>query len=243
MITAITAHSGCEGTPLDSLDSVDMGISVGADCVEVDVQLDEEGVPRLTHDARADYSGTATLESAFKRIADTSMGINCDLKTPRALYPVLALAKRFGLNDGRLIFSGSVSCDLLASDPDIARDARIYLNIEEIAKYFYSAGAQDFAHALRKPWSVVDSHLDELLENDIPLICRAAASVGAYAVNAPYAHMTDEHIAHFAKCGTRLSLWTVNDESAQSRLLSLNLCNITTTNVRRALSIRNAIKQ
>lgn len=242
MVTAITAHSGCEGTPLDSLDSVDMGISMGADCVEVDVQSDESGVLRLSHDARADYTGTATLESAFERIAGSTMGINCDLKSPRTLYPALALARRFGLNDGRLIFSGSVSCDLLASDPDIARDARIYLNIEEIAKYFCCGQAHDFAGALRKPWSVVESRLDELLEIDIPLICRAAASVGAYAVNAPYAHLTDEHIARFGKCGTRLSLWTVNDESAQSRLLKLNLCNITTTSVRRALDIRCTIK-
>ena len=34
----ITAHSGCEGTPENSLASIEKGIALGADCVEIDVR-------------------------------------------------------------------------------------------------------------------------------------------------------------------------------------------------------------
>ena len=55
MLPYITAHSGCEGTPDNSLESVRAGVDLGADFVEVDVRLDPEGTPRLTHDMPAAY--------------------------------------------------------------------------------------------------------------------------------------------------------------------------------------------
>ena len=100
--TAITAHSGCEGTLRDSFEGIERGIALGAECVEVDVQMDAAGTLRLSHDARADYSGAETLEKAFARIADAGISVNCDLKAPRVIYPVLEMAKRYGLTGGQL---------------------------------------------------------------------------------------------------------------------------------------------
>ena len=37
-IPMITAHSGCEGTARDSLDSVECAIRLGADVVEMDIR-------------------------------------------------------------------------------------------------------------------------------------------------------------------------------------------------------------
>lgn len=48
---AITARSGCNGTPDNSMESVLTGIRLGADCVEVDVRMNEQGGLWLSHDA------------------------------------------------------------------------------------------------------------------------------------------------------------------------------------------------
>ena len=240
--TAITAHSGCEGTMRDSFESIERGIALGAECVEVDVQIDAAGVLRLSHDRREDYSGAETLEHAFARVADAGININCDLKAPRVLYPVLELAKKFGLTDGRLIFSGSVSCDLLAADPEIARKARIFLNGEEIGKYFYCGAAPDFAQILRSPWSFLRERNVEIMDARIPEIVASAKSVGAAAINLPFKILTHEHIARFRACGAELSLWTVNEEADMRRLLNEDLLSMTTLNVRTAMNVRAEIQ-
>ena len=46
----ITAHSGCMGTPQNSLASVEKGIACGADFIEVDLNFTEDGTPVLSHD-------------------------------------------------------------------------------------------------------------------------------------------------------------------------------------------------
>ena len=240
--TAITAHSGCEGTCCDSFESVERGIELDAECVEVDVRLDTAGVLRLSHDYRADYSGAETLERAFARVADAGININCDLKEPRALYPVLALAKKYGLTDGRLIFSGSVSCDLLAADPEIARKSRVFLNVEELAKYLYAGEAADFAGILRSPWGELRPRYVEIMDSSIPQLVAAANGVGAAALNLPFEGLTHEHIAQLRACGAELSLWTVNKEEDMRRLLAEDLLGITTTSVRKAMEVRSEIK-
>ena len=241
--TMITAHSGCEGARCDSYESIELGIALGAEWVEVDVRLDTAGVLRLSHDARADYSGAETLERAFARVADAKVSINCDLKEPRALYPVLALAERYGLTGGRLIFSGSVSCDLLAADPEIARKSRVFLNIEELAKYLYSGEAADFAEILRSPWSCLRPRYAEIMDSRIPQLAAAAKSVGAAAINLPFEGLTHAHITRLRACGAELSLWTVNREADMRRLLSEDLLGITTTNVRKAMQVRAEMKK
>ena len=242
--TVITGHSGCEGTPIDSVASVEKGIAVGAECVEVDVQLDESGILRLSHDARSDYSTADKLETAFARVRDAGVGINCDLKAARTLYPVLQLAEKYGLTNGQLIFSGSVCCNLLADNPEIAKKARVFLNVEEIAKYFYLGDAADFPRGLTNAWSVAgEGHFQEVLANRIPRIVEMAKSVGAAAINLPYRELTNEHIALFRSCGAELSLWTVNDEKDMDRLFRCDLLNITTTKPVLAMSVRAGIQK
>ncbi|MGI6439175.1 MAG: glycerophosphodiester phosphodiesterase family protein [Sphaerochaetaceae bacterium] len=46
----ITAHSGCENTPLNSLESVLKGIEVGSDAVEIDIRSSHDKKPVLSHD-------------------------------------------------------------------------------------------------------------------------------------------------------------------------------------------------
>ena len=79
----VTAHSGCEGTPRDSLESVFRAVQCGADAVEVDVRMDETGILRISHDHKKtleEYTQCNTLQEVFAAVAQTSLRVNCDMK-------------------------------------------------------------------------------------------------------------------------------------------------------------------
>jgi glycerophosphoryl diester phosphodiesterase len=46
----ITAHAGCMGIEMDSLEAVEAGIKYGADIIEIDLNIDENQTLVLCHD-------------------------------------------------------------------------------------------------------------------------------------------------------------------------------------------------
>ena len=224
----ITAHSGCEGTPDNSMASIEKGIDLGADCVEIDIRMDAQGRLWLTHDLPAFYDGLTPLSDAFTLIAKSGVAVNCDLKEYGALLPVLALADEFGIGPERLIFSGSVDTALLEKAPDIARRARIFLNSEELVRDLMKTGLPDRIGQTAFMLAHVKTVSDRLH------ILRAEA------LNAPYKHMPDELIVQLRARNVALSLWTLNHEAALREFMEKDLLNITTRSVSLALAARDA---
>lgn len=104
--TIITAHSGCEGTPPNSIEHINAAIASGAEIVEVDVRM-RDGLLFLSHDAPEDISGRATLEDCFRLVKETEdLSMNLDLKTPGLVTPMLDLAEKYGLCE-RIVFTGA----------------------------------------------------------------------------------------------------------------------------------------
>ena len=229
MLPYITAHSGCENTPDNTLESVRAGIALGADFVEVDVRLDPDGVPRLTHDMPAGYAGLPLLEDALRLAAAGGVGVNCDLKESAALDAALALGEGCGLSPARLAFSGDVPVERLLKEPDIARRATILLNSEVACAYM--AGTEELTRAEQSLF--LAARPDELAQ--------LLHDTGARALNAPYQAFPGMLLRGLRACGVALSLWTVNDEAALSRLLREDLMNITTRTPRAALRLRAAL--
>lgn len=225
----ITAHSGCEGTPDNSMESIMKGIELGADCVEIDIRMDEAGALWLSHDTN-DYASAVPLEQAFSLITRSGICVNCDLKEERTLYPVLELAKKCGLNKECLIFSGSVNVSTLIADSSIVRRARIFLNSEEL--YHHMANASGSR----------EEHTDFIIAN-IAETSTLIKRLGVEALNAPYKHFTLEQIDLIRSKGIELSLWTVNEEDAQKQLMHKDLLNMTTRRVSSALQFRKEIRR
>ncbi len=229
--TMITAHSGCDGTPDNSMESILKGIELGADCVEIDIRMDPQGTLRLTHNELEDYSAAVPLETALRAIAESDVAVNCDLKEERLLYPVLAAAEAAGIPRERLVFSGSVDVALLRVDPTIVRRARIFLNLEQILKHLLMKN-----FLLPPGWQeriiLFDKHFRE--------ITRLVKILGVECINPNYKVMTPNRILACHAHGIGLSLWTVNDEADQKYLLRAGLVNMTTRNVAGAMKMRNA---
>ena len=75
----ITAHSGCEETPDNSIASIETAVRLGADCVEIDLRADGDGGLFLTHDMPDSFSGLVSLETAFEAIRRGGIAVNRDL--------------------------------------------------------------------------------------------------------------------------------------------------------------------
>ncbi len=229
----ITAHSGCEGTPDNSMESIFTGIELGADCIEIDIRMGPRGGLWLTHNELEDYSGIVSLETALRTIAESTAAVNCDIKEEMLLYPVLEMAEACGIPRERLIFSGSVNIDLLMSDPSIVKRARIFLNLGQI----FSCVVNDTA--IPETWEdrglLFDAHIGKVAE----LVKR----LNVECINPSFRMMTRERIAACNTRGIRLSLWTVNEETDQECLLREDLVNMTTRNVASAIKIRNKLSE
>lgn len=223
----ITAHSGCEGTPENSLESILTGIELGADCVEIDIRMDESGALWLTHDTTGDYSTALPLPKAFEPIARSGIAVNCDIKEARCLYPVIVQAEKSCLSREQLIFSGAVDVRALESDPTIAQRARIFLNLEELCCH------------LSPIWPLERPEQVQWLTENIADAAAFMNRVGAECLNAPFTYMPKEIIDLARTNGIELSLWTVNREEDQVRLLREDLLNMTTRSVSSALRLRD----
>ena len=225
----ITAHSGCEGTPDNSLASIEKGAALGADCVEIDVRADAGGRLWLTHDVPKDFSGLVSLEEAFALIRESGVAVNCDLKESAALLPTLALAQKMGIGREKLIFSGSVDPALLEAHPEVARSSRIFLNSEELVRDMMQGDPPD-----RVGQTIF------LLMNSRQAAKRIH-TLGAEALNAPYLLVPDELIIVLRAREVALSLWTLNDDNALREYLAKDLLNVTTRRPAAALAVRRAL--
>ena len=103
--TLITAHSGADGTPDNSMEFVRYALTRQADVLEVDVRMGKDGLI-VSHDETGEEA--VALKDIFETLAafkDTR--INCDLKEYGLEEDVLALARACGLPAKRILYSAA----------------------------------------------------------------------------------------------------------------------------------------
>ena len=242
----ITAHSGCEDTPIDSLESIDKALEFGADAIEVDVRVDQNGELRISHNAvsQEDYYEKVTLQTVLDRIRFTDLTINFDIKEQAALYKTLEEAERLGFPRERLIFSGCTGPEQLARDPHLPERARFFMNLEEVMKFVHLRKSPDldieeFSVLMNDPWAVLREKASEIPEAWIEdtvklyrLLHAEAANLSKKILGTPLA---DALIAD----GFPLSVWTVNEPEIVQQCLDLKVLNITTRKVKQAMELRS----
>ncbi|MDR3138380.1 MAG: glycerophosphodiester phosphodiesterase [Treponema sp.] len=212
----ITAHSGCDGTERDSLESVRRGIRFGADAVEVDVRLDKGGLLILSHDKEEsrDYPGHARLADVFSlALENGSLAVNCDVKEREAVPAILRLGAEMGMEKERLILTGSSSPAMLRENPGMVKAASFWLNVEELEEDYYRAGRIE------------------------PLIA-ACLGLGVRVLNMPFADPCIRLIPRIQAAGMGVSVWTLNEETPLRRAFGLGVVNVTTCESRRAVELR-----
>jgi len=244
--TTITAHSGCDDTPMNSLESVLSGINDRADIIEVDVRADKNGRLILSHnlDQERIYAGHAELIQVLE-IFQTNKNIclNCDIKETEIIPSVLESAEQYQLSKDRIYLSGSVTPELLRQRPEIIEKCDIQWNIEEamiplVEKKLIAERKEYLRETLHtNPWEVLR---DEVPDPDryLPDLIKMAKDFSLTTFNMPLEYATDDRIRFFHNNGLKVSVWTVNDGEEIYRLLRLRVRNITTKKVKMAIKIK-----
>jgi len=229
----ITAHSGCEGTPRDSKESILKALELRADAVEVDVRRGDDGTLVISHDRKESYSGMLSLQQAMELVAeDGRIGINCDLKESNIAMDALQLAQKFGIGKDRFIISGSLSPTMLRTNGQISNQCTIYLNLEELMGDILGIppGGTE-AHL----WEAVHSRVQDVSDY-LSDIVRVFRDLGAYALNLPYSPLTQPCFELAQEIP--LSAWTINELPLMEKLVAMGVMNLTTLQVKLAMDLR-----
>ena len=236
----ITAHSGCEGTDRDSLESIYKAIELNADAIEVDIRLDKNGNIKISHNAETEevYKTKPNIEDVFEIIKDTNLIINCDVKEYRALYYLLDVANKYEITRDRLIITGCTSVEQLVRDSELISKAMVYINIEEVTKYDFLSRNLSVAdnikfydtEAVKNDILFKDFDIDRVIE-----YCKALKVEG---INIPYWILTEEIAEKLNKANVPFSVWTVNETELARKIFKLNAKNITTRAVKAVLDAK-----
>lgn len=256
----ITAHSGCEGTGIDTMDSIEKALKFGADAVEIDVRVDPFGCLRISHNPLSleDYFQKNPLADVFDRVISTSLRINFDLKEEAALYKTLNAAHDFGFPTERLFFSGAATPELLMSDPVLSQRANFYLNFGRVLKHVYAHRKNEFTREafsllMEYPYIIFidknspkpDVYFSEAVElwQKVYAISKTFAEkifadairifqkTHAAAANLPKFLVWTSVDDILKACSIPLSFWTVDEPDMIRRCLEIGACNITTRKV------------
>ena len=199
-LPTVTAHSGCEGTAENSVESIRKAAEVGADIIEIDIRFASDGTPVLSHDAPRGKE--VTLDAAFEVIAEyPSLKVNLDIKETTHLEEITPLAKKHGVTD-RIFYTGIFAKDVPAVKAKTP-DMKYYLNYN-------------------LPPSVFQTRLF------ISHLCKKIKKLGAAGLNANHILITERLCKAVLSEGLELSLWTVNKAEDMKRALKLKPDNITT---------------
>lgn len=250
-VPVITAHTGCEGTVHNSLESITAGKSAGADAVEVDIRATEDGVPVLLHD------GVVRLrDGSEKPIAEMS------LAEVRAVGRAAGAGSAGEPGPGRAAGPGRSRGPVieLRDALALARDEGVILNLDlkddagipRVLAHLEEFGMRDdvvFSGCSRRRAESItsrlrgarvllnagelsadadrDSYRDFVIHN-----YRAAVEAGCCGINIDYRNCREELVAYAGRRLLPVSVWTVNTVEEMRRMTELGVFAITTENPR-----------
>lgn len=211
----LTAHSGSDRTPDNSLSFVEKMLKNDITAIEVDVRLRETTQELyLAHDVPADFSEMVLLEEVFAYLVDyPTVQINCDLKEENLEKQIIALSKKY-IHKNQMIFSGSVDLENIP----MAWRENVFYNLENILPDVYKNNGK----------KLIPEEMDDVIA------FAKANQIGV--INAHYRLAEDSLIETFHQAGLQLSLWTVNDFSLIDDYVEKGIYNVTT---RAAISYKN----
>ena len=184
------------------------------DALEIDIRRAKDDALILSHNPVDDPS-RLSLETAFQFLADRALKINCDLKEGGLEDGVLDCARRCGVENDRIIFTG-MATKCIRRHPD----CHVFINAEELIPGFDQ------------------SPMDPEKAQRLIRLCR---EIGYTVVNMDYRLCDERFMSACGAAGLGLSLWTVDDPDMIRRFRTYGVVNITTNRVADALGIRQKV--
>ncbi|MBE6836334.1 MAG: glycerophosphodiester phosphodiesterase [Ruminococcaceae bacterium] len=207
----VTAHTGCNDTEANTLESIEAGINSGADIIEFDLLDDSNGTLILSHDFE-EGKQCPTFEEALKFVKEHSdtVKMNIDLKRNHISYAADEIIRSLGMTD-RCFFTGVDEKDV----PLIASTSSIpyYVNVHPS---FKDRNSEDY-------WIETASKVNAL---------------GGIGVNCSFKSISKKGVEICKKNSLLVSVFTPDSETELDFTLTLSPDNITTRNPNFILSQR-----
>lgn len=196
----ITAHTGCENTIQNSIESIKTGAASGADVVEFDIRFDDNKHPVLSHDEPA--GDEVSLDEAFSVVkAFDKLKVNLDIKCTDNLRSVQSLAKKHNLLH-RVFYTG-VFEKFVESVRNDSPEIPYYLNL-----------------SVSPESEQTDAYLEELVTK--------VKDCGAVGINLHKDGSSVRLCEVFRKHNLKVSVWTINNINEAEKIITHRPDNITT---------------
>ncbi len=197
----VTYHAGAMHTPANSIYSVKAAIEADARVVEFDVSFRPDGTPVIIHNAEPNNSQGVFLDNALEVVAEhPTCKINLDIKSTKNLGAVDELVKLYGLTE-RVFYTGVFEdwVETVKNNSEIP----YYLN--------YNISSEEATD-------------EKILQS----VADKVKGYGAIGINSNFKYATKAFVEVMHKNGLLVSLWTVNEPKAMSKVLETCPDNITT---------------
>ena len=196
----VTAHTGCEKSKDNSLESISAAINAGAQITEFDLRFDGDGKAILSHDDGAE--NPVTLDEAFALVAvDDKLMVNVDVKTTDNIKEVYLLSEKYGITN-RIFYTGI----------EEAKVETVKTETPAISYYL------NYAPDLSKKYD--DEYIASLIE-----LVKGAGAVG---LNVNYLKCSKKMVEAFRREGLKVSVWTAKEIFSMIICLNMMPDNITT---------------
>lgn len=196
----VTAHAGSNGTKANTIPSIKVAVNSGAEIVEFDLNVDDNGELRLSHNAPK--GDEPTFEEALVLVKQfNDIFINIDVKTTKNIDKMQEIIVKHDMLD-RVFYTGineGFVADVREKSPLVQYYLNCYPNVLELGKKEYC---------------------DKLVDHVIEL--------GGIGVNINFVGVTPQLVEACHDKGLLLSVWTVNNVKDMEMFLSMGVDNITT---------------
>ena len=235
--TLITAHSGFNNTPPNTLESVIVGMESGADFVEVDVRSTKDGLPVLFHDDFMKTKDHGEVRISDHTLTELNKLIKTDSKESNQITEIITLNKAISIaND----FGGLLNVDI-KDDQCIVPMTRAVKETNMVDSVIITGCEYARAASLKKkyPEFPVLLNIDEqqLLDKEKSAsmiadeVCRMAVETSCCGINIEFKYLTDELVQTARRRFLPISIWTLTESDNPDDYLNMGLYSITTTAV------------
>lgn len=235
----ITAHTGCDNTPHNTIESVFSGQEYGADINEVDVRVTKDGVPVLWHD-----SGILTKDGDKLSIDSISYSEIEDIQSGgRLLFPenqkrITKLEEVFkAIKDRDIILNLDLKTDTsinpvvkLTREWDLTERV-IFSGCEESRAALLKKKYPEFQVLLNAEEKLI-SREDLSYSEKVKILCDTAVSSSCCGLNVPFEFCRPELIKYADLRLLPVAVWTVSSEDLLQKFIDMGVFSITTYNVK-----------
>lgn len=239
----LTAHTGCMGTPDNSLLSIETALLSGADIVEEDILITADEVLVLAHD-----DNVYTVDGTEYRISQMNYGelsqlaIRAHNGSPDETIRILSLASVMPI----LLASGKTINLDMKSDDGVEPVSR-FVDINGLYDQVFLSGCESLrAHTVNS----VNPRLRKLLNVDASLFqtenctdaarisCEQAVSANCFGLNVNYRVVEPALLQAAARHGLDVYIWTVNAEAEMKHFMEMGVGAITSRNISALVQVR-----